>query len=237
MTKNQSCRQGFGHPLCPVASFEKYLSKLHHNHDALWQRPKDTYLETDTLWYCNARVGSKSLSTFLSDVSTACELSQIYTNHSLRTTGCTLLSKSGFNHAQICSVTGHKSVQSLAVYQRVEQDEKVIMGQAIASNLIPTPVTQPSLTAPPRQLALPAPYAAGSAAQLLQVAPVPAPGPNHVEMHMSGVELDELFGDVGDTAPNRLLRNITNLSHQSLASQMPLFHGCKIGTINININT
>ena len=35
------------------------------------------------------------------------------------------------------AVTGHKSVSSLAVYQRVGDAEKVAMGQAIAKSLVP----------------------------------------------------------------------------------------------------
>ena len=45
-------------------------------------------------------------------------LSKVYTDHSCRTTGATILSKYGFNNAQVMSVTEHKSVSSLAQYQR-----------------------------------------------------------------------------------------------------------------------
>lgn len=38
-----------------------------------------------------------------------------------------------FGPAQVMSVTGHKSVQSLSVYQRVGDSEKVQMGQAITN--------------------------------------------------------------------------------------------------------
>ena len=43
------------------------------------------------------------------------------------------------------SVTGHKSVQSLSVYQRVSDEEKIQMGESLGLNLVPT--SAPSMTA------------------------------------------------------------------------------------------
>lgn len=36
------------------------------------------------------------------------------------------------------SVTGHKSVQSLSVYQRVNDEEKIQMRESLGINLVPT---------------------------------------------------------------------------------------------------
>jgi hypothetical protein len=211
------------HPLCPVTSYERYLAKLHPESNCLWQRPRDTYLESDPTWYCNARVGAKSLSTFLSNLSTSCKLSTVYTNHSLRATGITLLSRSGFNFAQICAVSGHKSVSSLAVYQRVDTDEKVRMGQAIAASLVDKP---PLLALPLSSvnLALPAPP---------QMAPVLTA--EQAANNMAGVEIDQLLGDF-EGLSSLPLQSITNtVSNRSMSAQMPVFHNCRIGNININI--
>jgi hypothetical protein len=120
---------------CPVKSFEKYLMKLNPQCDALWQRPKDFLLASDSQWYYNSPVGEKTLRDFMKNISTKVGLSRIYTNHSCRTTGATVLSKSGFNPAQVMSVTGHKSVNSLAQYQRVSSEEKLTMGSALSSAL------------------------------------------------------------------------------------------------------
>ena len=43
------------------------------------------------------------------------------------------------------SVTGHKSVQSLSVYWRVSDEEKIQMGESLGMNLVPT--SAPSMTA------------------------------------------------------------------------------------------
>jgi len=72
---------------------------------------------------------------FRDRISELCSLSTKYTNYCIRATGVTLLSRSMFNPAQIMAVTGHASVSSLAVYQRVSDSEKVAMGKAIASSI------------------------------------------------------------------------------------------------------
>ena len=71
----------------------------------------------------------------MSQLSQLCSLSLKYTNHSIRTTGATLLSRAMFNPAQIMAVTGHKSVSSLSVYQRVSDEEKMAMGKAIGNSV------------------------------------------------------------------------------------------------------
>ena len=48
---------------CPVASFEKYLSKLHPKCSSLWQRPLNTYELEDNVWYFNAPLGKSKLFT------------------------------------------------------------------------------------------------------------------------------------------------------------------------------
>jgi hypothetical protein len=48
-----------------------------------------------------------------------------------------ILSKNMYGPAQIMAVTaGHKSVQSLPVYQRVDNEEKIRMGQTLSENLV-----------------------------------------------------------------------------------------------------
>jgi hypothetical protein len=61
-----------------------------------------------------------------------------------------------YGAAQIMAVTGHKSVQSLTTYQRVDTEEKIKMGQTLTENVTPVPeqLTLPSteklaIAAPP----------------------------------------------------------------------------------------
>ena len=48
-----------GDPLCPVASFEKYVSKLNPHCGAFFQRPKK--MAVDGFWYGNQCIGKKTL--------------------------------------------------------------------------------------------------------------------------------------------------------------------------------
>lgn len=67
----------------------------------------------------------KKLRSFLISLSKATNLSKVYTNHSERATGASILSKCMYGPSQVMAVTGHKSVQRLSVYQRVS-DAKII---------------------------------------------------------------------------------------------------------------
>ena len=64
------------------------------------------------------------------------KLSQIYTNHCIRVTGATNLTRANFSPKQIMSVSGHKSLESLAIYQKVANDEKMMMGMALTYSLL-----------------------------------------------------------------------------------------------------
>ncbi|CAC5369743.1 unnamed protein product [Mytilus coruscus] len=110
--------------LCPVKSYEKLLSKLHPENKRVWQRPRDTFCDNDSVWYTKQGLGKDSISSFMTKLSKACCLSKIYTNHSIRATGITALFKNKFADSLIMAVTGHKSVNSLAVYHRVSNQKK-----------------------------------------------------------------------------------------------------------------
>ena len=140
-----------GNPRCPVSSYEKYISKLNSDLERPWQRPKLLVNESDDVWYCNQPVGAKKLSSFMKDLSTECQLSKPYTNHSCRSSGTSILTKCGFADSQVMSVTGHKSVQSLTQYQHVGSAEKLCMGNALANALKPRQVT---IAPPPTQMVI-----------------------------------------------------------------------------------
>lgn len=224
-----------GNPLCPVISFIKYQMKLNPNNNRLWQRSKSAFsnLDEEETWYVNSPIGEKKLSTFMSDLSTAVGLSLRYTNHSVRATGATILSKGGYHPAQIMSVTGHKSVSALTVYQRVSDEEEISMGQAINDHihdnnqqLIPLPV-QPQ-------------------AQLNQPVPVP---PAILNASTNGVantianndslfniEIDDMtLADFDFENPNPSTATITNNNvRQSALSS--LFSNCQINNVTIVTN-
>ena len=74
------------------------------------------------------KIGSNPLSKFMGYLSKELGLSKMYTNHSIRVTATTFLGRNQFTNKQIMSVTGHRSVNSLAIYQKVSTNEKIRMG-------------------------------------------------------------------------------------------------------------
>ncbi|XP_051737398.1 zinc finger MYM-type protein 2 isoform X3 [Ctenopharyngodon idella] len=75
-----------GNPLCPVASLEKYLSKIPADAKALYLQPKRTYFISDEIWYTTLPLGVNYLSQMLPKICKEAGTRTIYTNHSLRLT-------------------------------------------------------------------------------------------------------------------------------------------------------
>ena len=120
---------------CPICSFLKYKEKLSPLLPDWWQSPKDKKWQHSDVWYMNKKLGHNPLSTFMSEVSHDADLSQSYTNHSIRVTGTTYLTCKQFTPKQIMSIMGHKSLNSLAIYQKVSTEEKLCMAYAMSCYL------------------------------------------------------------------------------------------------------
>lgn len=112
-----------GNDLCPVASYEKYISKLNPDNAALWQRPNDSFVE-DEPWYTRAPLGKNSIGTMMNVISKTACLSRIYTNHSIRATAITALDDAGVEARHIMRTTGHKSESSIRSYSNRVCEEK-----------------------------------------------------------------------------------------------------------------
>ena len=108
--------------LCPVKSFKKYIEHLNPNYNFMWQYPlKKNQPDNPNVWYSRRNIGKNTLATFMSEVSKNCKLSRIYINHSIRVTGCTVLTRCQFSSSEIMSVSGHKGIQSLTIYQKTHE--------------------------------------------------------------------------------------------------------------------
>ena len=82
------------------------------------------------------------------------ELSQHYTNHCIRVSGVANLKRGNFTSKQVMSVSGHKSVESLAIYERVHEDEKLMMGLCLNFCLLQDPGKLPKEISPPQHVPL-----------------------------------------------------------------------------------
>ena len=104
----------------------------------------------------------------MTTVSIFCGLSKVYTNHCIRVTGATVLTRMKFSSSEIMAVTGHKSVQSLAIYQKTQDKQKTAMGKVMHQSMmrkeeeIEIP-TRCQLAPPPQRLQLPPPPNPGTA--------------------------------------------------------------------------
>ena len=150
---------GIPHKMYPVRVFENYINNLHPDNKFLWQKLKKYFPKYGIPWYNNIKVGHNTHEKFMSKLSEDAKLSKRYTNHCVRVTGITSLTRDQFTPKQITSITGHKSVESLAVYQRVKSDEKLMMGMLLTFSLLyPEDVIMTKNCIEPKQVPpLPAP--------------------------------------------------------------------------------
>ena len=117
--------------LCPVCSFHMYIEHLDPDNEYLWQTPLRKFNASKKVWYSKQHMGKNTLCSFMKDLSKECNLSQIYHNHSIRSTGITVLTRQEFSSSEIMSVSGHKSVQSLSIYQKTAAKQKLEMGNVL----------------------------------------------------------------------------------------------------------
>ena len=111
-----------GDKLCPVASFQKYMSHLHPMEKSLWQRPLDKLNPLQKIgqqiWYYRAPLGEKKLGNMMAAMSIKYQLSQRYTNHSVRVTSLQLMEDNNIEGRHIVRISGHKSIESINSYAR-----------------------------------------------------------------------------------------------------------------------
>ena len=158
----------------------------------------------------------------------------IYTNHSIRAMGATILGRN-CSMAQIISVTGHKSASSVVVYQRVSSKEKQAMGDIITSSVRGEQPSQLSSIMPPHSTSrlqlMPPTQNSSSSTSLVQMR-----ANTHVSSSVTDVvdildvNYDDLFCDYNT------LTTVNSVTNTRTIQQTPMFHGCTITNLNITIN-
>ena len=121
-----------GGPYCPVASFEQYLGHLNPKNEFLFQRPKKEKPQ-DQVWYDNMVVGERKLGNKMKEISTDANLSEVYTNHSIRATSITILDKAGFEARHIMTVSGHRNESSIRSYSKTDEGTKKEMSEKLTA--------------------------------------------------------------------------------------------------------
>lgn len=124
-------------------------------------------------------------------------------------------------------MTGHKSVQFLYTYQRVGNDEKLLMGLSI-SNIMNNadPVEHKSEIVP----ALPSPETAASEVQKTVVAPNLSPR-SSVD-HFEGIDLNDIFSEFSTNTTANACSNTCNTqtcdTRQAFYGNVTIIHNLTI---------
>ena len=237
--------------MCPVRSFKMYIEHLNPKNPFLWQTPNPniTNEEATKVWYTRQHIGKNTLGSFMSELSKNVKLSRRYTNHSIRVTGASILTRCNFNDKEVMSMTGHKSVQSLTIYQRVQDKTKVKTGKVLQKSLTSDDDTLlKSIEAPaprqnqPKQIP-------NSPAKALEPAPahpqiqpekaiVPYE-PNFDDEDLDGIDWLKILCDAENANKDVAVPTHSDTSVSTTLVQQrnsPMFANCRIGNINININ-
>lgn len=234
--------------MCPVRSFRIYIDHLNPQNPYLWQTPNPNVKDENNnkIWYTLGHIWKNPLGAFMSTLSEQAKLSKKYTNHSIRVTGASILTRCKYNDKEVMSMTGHKSVQSLTIYQPVQNKKKIEMGQVLQKSLssdddtlikaIQNPVPPKQAIAQSPQQAIEAPKQLANENIRKSNAVVPFE-PNFDDDDLAGIDWLQVLCDaenstkqLQDTARDTSVSN--TLMHQR---NSPMFANCKIGNININI--
>eukprot|EP00117_Sycon_ciliatum_P014014 scpid86421/ scgid14458/ len=91
----------------------------------LFQQVKKHATRESTVWYNGKPLGKNTLGSLMSILSVKCNLSQRYTNHSVRASTITELCRQNLPASTIMAVSGHKCQQSLVHYNRPTEADKL----------------------------------------------------------------------------------------------------------------
>ncbi|VDI00558.1 Hypothetical predicted protein [Mytilus galloprovincialis] len=132
---------------CPANSSDLYLSKLSQKCSAFFQQTLVN--PRSDCWYAAHPIGKNKLASWMSRISKRADLSKIYTNHCIKATVATVLSRQGVDLLKIMSVTGHRNVKSLESYMYINEptdNERRTLSSALQAGTIPSPSNITPLT-------------------------------------------------------------------------------------------
>ena len=233
--------------MCPVRSFENYINVLDNKVNFLWQRPKNKIPKQGMAWYIAKQVGHNTHEKFMGQLCKKVQLSQHYTNHCIRVSGVTNLRRGNFTSKQVMAVSGHKSVESLAIYQRVHDDEKLMMGLCLNYCLLEPENVPHELPPPPARPQIENIKATSSETAVVRYAPPSEDTNNFDLMQLITDTMDEVNDEDLIMAanqcenavipPNNLVSSTSNTSVRMKTTPTTTFSNCTFGNItNLNIH-
>lgn len=106
-----------GNVLCPVKTFELYVSRLNPDIDDLWQKPRELISWNDEVWYHCEKLGKNKVQGLMPTlVNQAGLANKSLTNHCIRSTCITISDQEGYEARHIMAVSGHKREESIKSY-------------------------------------------------------------------------------------------------------------------------
>ena len=116
-----------------VKAIQRYVTKLNPEVDRLFQCTYNGGLGVGKadMWFIKSPLLPNVLSTMMAKLSEEARLSQRYTNHCVCATVISSLKRAGVGDRHICSVSGHKNLQSLQVCDRPTMSAACDMSKAI----------------------------------------------------------------------------------------------------------
>ena len=103
---------------------DKYIAKLPpeaRERDLFYVRPLQKFTSDPTCpWYTSLPLGKHTLQSKLKNMCAEAEISGNKTNHSLRATAATEMFRQGVPEKVIQEQTGHRSIEALRTYERVD---------------------------------------------------------------------------------------------------------------------
>lgn len=110
--------------MCPVKTYDLYVSRLDPRLNRLWQVPKEGVTWNDEIWYNAQPVGKTKCQDLMPSLYINARLSKRYTNHCVRSTVCSLLDRGKFGARKIMRWSGHKSENSIKSYAHTTSNEE-----------------------------------------------------------------------------------------------------------------
>ena len=120
---------------CPVYLLDLYISKLPKgavDNDLFYCKPMASApLDASCPWYFNVPIGKNTLSKMVADMCAEAGLSGKKTNHSLRVSGTSCLFEAGVPEKLIQQRTGHRTLESLRMYERVTDKQQLAVSKVL----------------------------------------------------------------------------------------------------------